>query len=470
MKQTIFCCVLGVLSAFAFSIFPNSVYAQSSEEITMAVGETKTLYLPYSVTSKTLKSVTFYSNGISYVQVLSYNNYSVNVKAVKAFSSPIIVRCDYRYFVRNGSYVYEATGYYDFKVNVGGSDGESSGIKPTSISFPTSIKAIKVGESHQLTPTVLPSNATYKLTWSISDKNVATISQDGMLVGKSTGEADLKVMADNGVYAMLRIVVSKAETKTVVISPLSVDLQVGESSYLSAKVYPSSADQSVTWSSSDASIVSVSSSGRLVGLKPGYVIITARANTGETGLCGVECRVAVPDITISDKDGLSIVPPIANVIYRRQFYSGWNSVCVPFGISKSMLEKFSPQMRIATIVEFEVIGKEKFISLKEVNSADAGKPCMIYSPDNILCEFNLEKVGLRTYPDNSSKMKGAYQRSVVGANCYKLTDDGKAFSSTRGEDAIVAPFRGYIKFDGNSQAKSTVSNETVKIEFKQINY
>ena len=109
------------------------IYAISYKEVTMSVGETQTFYLPSSVTSKNLKSVTFYSNGISYVQVTSYTNYSVTVKAIKAFSSPIIVRCDYRYFVRSGSYTYETSGAYDYRITVVGSGGGGSGIEPTSI-------------------------------------------------------------------------------------------------------------------------------------------------------------------------------------------------------------------------------------------------------------------------------------------------------------------------------------------------
>lgn len=142
------------------------VCGQSYKEITMSVGETKTFYLPSSVTSKDLKSVTFYSNGISYVQVTSYTNYSVTVKAIKAFSSPIVVRCDYRYFVRSGSFTYETTGAYDYRITVVGSGGDGgSGVEPTSIKFSSTVKAIEVGESVQLTPTVLPANAEYTLTW-----------------------------------------------------------------------------------------------------------------------------------------------------------------------------------------------------------------------------------------------------------------------------------------------------------------
>ena len=71
-----------------------------SENVTMQVGETKTLYLPSSVTSKTLKSVTFYSASWNDVEVLSHTNYSVKVKALKVTSTPVIVRCDYYYYIR----------------------------------------------------------------------------------------------------------------------------------------------------------------------------------------------------------------------------------------------------------------------------------------------------------------------------------------------------------------------------------
>lgn len=175
-----------------------------SKDVTMQVGESQTLYLPSSVTSKILKAVNFYSNGISYVQVTSHTNHSVTVKAVKAFSSPVIVRCDYYYFVRNGSYTYEAKGFYDFNITVIGDNK----IKPTRITFPTSAIGLEAGESRQLTPTVYPANADYTLSWSINDRSVATVSQDGLITGKSKGAADLTVKADNGVYAMLRVVVS----------------------------------------------------------------------------------------------------------------------------------------------------------------------------------------------------------------------------------------------------------------------
>ena len=440
-------------------------YAISYKEVTMSVGEKLTFYLPSSVTSKDLKSVTFYSNGISYVQVTSYTNYSVTVKAIKAFSSPIIVRCDYRYFVRSGSYTYETSGAYDYCITVVGS---GSGVEPTRIKFSSSVKAIDVGESVQLTPTVLPANAEYTLTWSISDKYVATISQDGLLTGKSAGAADLKVMADNGVYAMLRVVVSDSKPTSVAVSPSSVTLTEGGSRYLTATVYPSNASQSVSWSSSNSSVVSVSSSGKIIAIKAGTATITATTSNGKTGNCVVTCKEAIQSIMLSDKDGVSELPAKANVTYERTFYSGWNSVCVPFAINQSMLSAFCDDSEIATIVELEVIGNERVLSVSEVQSVNAGEPCLVYVPNDVTCKFSLNNVALSATPQNTDKMRGVYVRTTIGANYYKLTDDGSSLGLTKSDEAIVAPFRAYMLSDVTPQTRS--SAEPIKIKVKKVRY
>jgi len=454
--------ILGIITAIP-------VDAQSYKEVTMSVGETKTLYLPSSVTSKDLKSVAFYSNGISYVQVTSYTNYSVTVKAIKAFSSPIIVRCDYYYFVRSGSFTYQAKGAYDYRITVVGSGGGvGSGVEPTSIRFPSSAVGISVGESRQLTPAVLPANAEYTLTWSINDKSVATISQSGLLVGKSVGTADVKVMADNGVYAMLRVVVSLPTPTSVSVSPSSVTLTEGQSKYLTATVYPSSASQSVSWSSSNSSVVSVSSTGKITGVKAGTATITAKTSNGKTGTCVVTCKSAVPDLVLSDVNGIVDVPSTANVKYERALYSGWNSVCVPFALTQTMLDAFGEGCKIATVERYEIVGDKRVLSVKQVESVTAGTPCLIYAPMDMICDFNLSNVSLKSAPDDSSPLKGAYKRTIIGPDYYKLTDDGQALGITKGDDAIVGPFRAYI--EPTESAATRAMTKPIEIKLTQVKY
>lgn len=433
------------------AIFTIPVYAQSYKEVTVSVGETQTFYLPSSVTSKDLKSVTFYSNGINYVQVTSYTNYSVTVKAIKAFSLPIIVRCDYRYFVRSGSYTYETSGAYDYRITVVGSGGESR-VEPTSIKFSSTVKAIDVGESVQLTPTVLPANAEYTLTWSISDKYVATISQDGLLTGKSAGAADLKVKADNGVYAMLRVVVSEPKPTSVSISPSSVTLTEGGSRYLTVTVYPSTASQSVSWSSSNSSVVSVSSSGKITAIKAGTATITATTSNGKTGTCAVTCEEAIQSIVLSDKDGVSELPAKANVKYERMLYNGWNSMCLPFLLKREQLDVDG--VKLVVVKDVETIGREKYVSLESVENVKPGEPCLVYTPVDYKLSLDLKEVQLVDTPSGSSILKGSFDDVEIGDGCYKLSSDGNSFSLTKSDKAVSKPFRAYINL-GNDDRNST---------------
>lgn len=274
-----------IFRTLAAAVFMLLAYSASAEtkKVTMQVGETQTLYLPSSVTSKNLRSVSFYSNGISYVKVTSHTNYSVTVKAIKAFSSPIIVRCDYYYTIGYGSFNYQANGYYDFSITVVGDNK----VKPSKITFPSSAVGLEIGESRQLSPTVSPKNAEYTLTWSVRDKTVATVSQDGLLSGKSEGATDLTVKADNGVYAMLRVVVSKPSPSSVSVSPSSLSLKVGDEKYLAAYVRPSNASQNVEWSSSNTNVATVSSFGKVKASATGKCTITAKTSNNKTATCTV---------------------------------------------------------------------------------------------------------------------------------------------------------------------------------------
>lgn len=86
--------------------------------------------------------------------------------------------------------------------------------------------------------------------------------------------------------------------KNATVNPTSVSLNytsctmnVGNTKQLSATVYPTNAtNKSVTWSSSDSQVVSVSSSGKLTAKGPGAATITAKTSNGKTKTCKVTVR------------------------------------------------------------------------------------------------------------------------------------------------------------------------------------
>ena len=62
-------------------------------------------------------------------------------------------------------------------------------------------------KSSKLDLTIKPANAQTKLTWSTSNKNVATVDGKGVVTGKKTGTATIKVKTDNGLVAECKVTV-----------------------------------------------------------------------------------------------------------------------------------------------------------------------------------------------------------------------------------------------------------------------
>ena len=80
--------------------------------------------------------------------------------------------------------------------------------------------SLYVGNSKQLKVTISPSNATNrKIIWSTSDKNIATIDNNGIVVAKKVGTAVIKVRTESGVEATCKVTVKNKSTPTPVPTP-----------------------------------------------------------------------------------------------------------------------------------------------------------------------------------------------------------------------------------------------------------
>lgn len=78
------------------------------------------------------------------------------------------------------------------------------------------------------------------------------------------------------------------EVTSVTLNKKTLNLEVGKTRKLSATVLPASAaDKSITWSSSNTEVASVSSSGTVNAKKAGTAVITATATNGKNASCTV---------------------------------------------------------------------------------------------------------------------------------------------------------------------------------------
>jgi len=167
----------------------------------------------------------------------------------------------------------------------------------------------------RLTATVLPSNATrgYSVTWSSSKENVAEVIGGVWIDAKKEGTAVLTVKTVEGNFkATCTVTVLPPVAVTgVTLDKTTLSLAVNGNERLTATVLPSNAaDKSVTWSSSNENVATVTDHGWVTARAEGEATITVKTSSGYTqytATCTVTVLppVAVTGVTL-DKTTLSL--------------------------------------------------------------------------------------------------------------------------------------------------------------------
>ena len=168
----------------------------------------------------------------------------------------------------------------------------------TSVSVDPTSKTVKIGESFTITPTVLPEEATNKnVTWESSDSSKASVENGVVTANAVTGNTPVTITAtsvDNPEKsATCTVTVEPIVAESVTVSPATKAMVIGDTTTLTAEVLPANTtDKTVTWSSSDATAVSVNSeTGAIEALKattdPVTITATSNSNPNAKGTCSV---------------------------------------------------------------------------------------------------------------------------------------------------------------------------------------
>jgi len=190
-------------------------------------------------------------------------------------------------------------------------DPETVTISGSDVSSGTVSRDISSGDvTTQLKAKVGPTGASQSVTWSSSDESVATVDSKGLVTMLKAGTATITAKTPNGKSASVTVTVTGKITPvdSITVSPSSLDLMKGDTSQLTATINPTNATaKTVTWSSSDDTIASVDSTGKVTAKKAGSATITASAG-------GKSASVTVT-VTKSTNDVIYVTKP-----------SGWSTV------------------------------------------------------------------------------------------------------------------------------------------------
>ncbi len=182
---------------------------------------------------------------------------------------------------------------------------------PCSLSFTNTVSSLNVGETKTLRinytagsniKTIRRAISTGAVSGSWSNTTSKGIA-DLNLTGQYAGTANITIsLLDENEKAILSksfsITVNPLRVSSVSLNKSSLNLTVGQSELLSASIAPSNAtNRSVTWSSSNSSVVSVSG-GAVTARNPGTAVITATVD-GKSASCQVTVKgVEVSRVTV----------------------------------------------------------------------------------------------------------------------------------------------------------------------------
>ncbi|AJD92224.1 hypothetical protein JMA_29070 [Jeotgalibacillus malaysiensis] len=157
-------------------------------------------------------------------------------------------------------------------------------ISVSKVTLNPSAVGIKIGESTLLSAVITPADATNPtVQWSSSNAETATVDQDGKVTGHSIGTAVITATSENGGFkATTEVQVKPINVTSVKLDKSTNTLKIGETDTLTATISPSNAtNKTVSWTSSDNAIATVTGEGIVEAKSVGTAIITVKSEDGE---------------------------------------------------------------------------------------------------------------------------------------------------------------------------------------------
>ena len=262
-------CTVTVTAAFV----PVTSVTLDKTTLEMTEGDEATLTATVKPDNATDKTVTWTSSDATVATVMDGK-----VKALKAGSVTITATAGEK----------SATCAITVKAKV---------IPVTSITLDKTTLSLAAGDEATLIATVKPDNATDKtVTWTSSDPSVATVA-DGKVHAVKLGIAVITAKAgDKTATCTVTVAAKVIPVTSVTLDKSEMELTEGDEAILTATVKPDNAtDKTVTWTSSDTSVATVTD-GKVKALKPGTATITAKAGD-KSAKCTVTVAAKVIPVT-----------------------------------------------------------------------------------------------------------------------------------------------------------------------------
>lgn len=190
-------------------------------------------------------------------------------------------------------------------------------IAPEAVSLEPQESQLEVSQTLALQPVFEPANVNQtRVSYTSDNPEVAEVSPEGIVTARKAGQANVTVTTVNGLTAVCQVTVSKPPVPMTGISPKDMSIGVGTATKLQVAPQPEDADAAytLTYQSSDPSIVEISPEGILNGKKDGTAQITVTATLEDNTQFTATCTVTVA------RNAEAIAAPLADVLKQTRDY------------------------------------------------------------------------------------------------------------------------------------------------------
>ena len=155
---------------------------------------------------------------------------------------------------------------------------QKAAVKTTKISGLLKRITLKRGGKATLKPVITPITSLEKVTYTTSNKKVATVSSKGVVVAKASGTTKITVKSGSKKF-IVTVVVQKTPPTKISGIPATKTLKKGKTLTLKPKLLPSGSEATIIYKSSNTKVATVTSKGKITAKKAGKATITVKAGS-----------------------------------------------------------------------------------------------------------------------------------------------------------------------------------------------
>jgi len=320
----------------------------------------------------------------------------------------------------------------------------TANVPVTGVILNQSVVTLHPTNTTQLVATVAPANATTQtVSWSSSNPSVATVNQSGLVTAVVKGLAIITATTTDGAKKATATINVTTPVASVSVNPTSLSLTVGQAKQLTASVLPTNAgDRTVTWTSLNPSVATVTSTGYVLGVGNGSA--TIRATTNDMGF------QATAIVSVFTKVQSVAISPSSTVNLSIGQTQELTAVITPATATNKSVTWTSSNQRIATVNSTGVVSAIGNGSCYvTVTSQDGNKQ------SSVLVQVVTHVTGVSLNLSSVSISRGATRTLLATVTPTNASNANITWSTNNGNIATVSS-RGTVSAVRSGQATITV--------------